>query len=581
MNSVNTGWNDEDFSTIEKDLIKSQGIVDENADGSDLVVEENTPQQMNVLVNSGVAYVHITKNGRDWWVRVANDAQAQVTISPNVSGSTRIDALVLRVSVSTEPNASATNVATLVMVQGTPGGAAPSDGDITTALGSDGWLRLADITVDNGVGQIFTADIADARAGVNFGIGSAGVEVIYYGNGNNLTGVVHNPVDEDLLPDADDTRDLGSLLKKFQDLFLSGDANVDGDVYATYFRGDGTYLANVPGVEFDGTGADGALSITSGATNIDLSGERIVVKNYSSISITGTGSLTFSNPHNEGTVIILRCTGNVTINSTANPTIDLRGIGGAGGSGGNGGVGSAVNGANGTDASGNGVIFLATSFYGKLGGGGGLPADGNAGAAGSGGTKGTFYSIPFNEIVTMPGAGGAGGGGGEGGSYAPSTGGNGAAGGRGGGGLLMCIGGNFTFTAGTINASGSNGSNGTNGSNSPNTSGASGGGGGGGGGAAGFINVVVKGTVSNSGTFTVTGGSGGNGGTGSNGGNGAAGFDGAGGGGGGGGASYTTAGTNGSAGTAGGSSYGGARNGGSGGAGAAGYWQIIRPYFTN
>jgi hypothetical protein len=85
MNSANTGWNDEDFSTIEKDLIKSQGIVDENADGSDLVVEENSPQQMSVLVNSGVAYVYITKNGRDWWVRVENSAQEEVSISPNVS----------------------------------------------------------------------------------------------------------------------------------------------------------------------------------------------------------------------------------------------------------------------------------------------------------------------------------------------------------------------------------------------------------------------------------------------------------------------------------------------------------------
>lgn len=239
MNSVNTGWNDEDFSTIEKDLIKSQGIVDENADGSDLVVEENTPQQMNVLVNSGVAYVHITKNGRDWWVRVANDAQAQVTVSPNVSGSTRIDALVLRVSVSTEPNASATNVATLAMVQGTPGGAAPSDGDITTALGSDGWVRLANITVDNGVGQIFTADIEDTRAGVEFGIDNAVPRITYKGDGSQLYGVVHSPVDADLLPGTDNAYDIGSLIKRFQDAFFSG------TVTANLFSGDASGLTGI------------------------------------------------------------------------------------------------------------------------------------------------------------------------------------------------------------------------------------------------------------------------------------------------------------------------------------------------
>jgi len=246
MNSVNTGWNDEDFSTIEKDLIKSQGIVDENADGSDLVVEENSPQQMNVLVNSGVAYVHITKNGRDWWVRVANDAQAQVTVAPNVSGSTRIDALILRVSVSTEPNASATNVATLAMVQGTPGGAAPSDGDINTALGSDGWIRLANITVDNGVGQIFTADIEDTRDGISFGLGNSSARITFYGDGSQLTGVVHSPVDEDLLPDTDSTYDLGSALKQFKDLYLSGNADIDGDmIVGGVITGDGGGITNL------------------------------------------------------------------------------------------------------------------------------------------------------------------------------------------------------------------------------------------------------------------------------------------------------------------------------------------------
>lgn len=245
MNSVNTGWNDEDFSTIEKDLIRSQGIVDENADGSDLVVEENTPQQMNVLVNSGVAYVHITKNGRDWWVRVANDAQAQVTIAPNVSGSTRIDALVLRVSVSTEPNASATNVATLAMVQGTPGGAAPTDGAITTALGSDGWIRLANITVDNGVGQIFTADIEDTRAGIEFGIDSAVPRITYKGDGSQLYGVVHSPVDEDLLPDGNNTRDIGADLTRFKDLFLAGAIDAGGAVTASSFVGAGDGLTGL------------------------------------------------------------------------------------------------------------------------------------------------------------------------------------------------------------------------------------------------------------------------------------------------------------------------------------------------
>ncbi len=134
MNSTLTGWNDEDFTTIERDFINSEGIADKNGDGSDFEVAESAPQAMTVEVNDGVAYVEITKNGRTWYVRVENSAVESVVVAPNVSGSTRIDALVLKVSITTEPNASATNVASLVFVAGTPGGGAPSDGDINTAF---------------------------------------------------------------------------------------------------------------------------------------------------------------------------------------------------------------------------------------------------------------------------------------------------------------------------------------------------------------------------------------------------------------------------------------------------------------
>jgi hypothetical protein len=245
MNSTLTGWNDEDFTTIERDFIKSEGIADKNADGSDYEVSESSPQAMTVEVNDGVAYVVVTKNGRTWYVRVENDAVATVVVAPNVSGSTRIDALVLKVSVSTEPNASATNVASLEFVQGTPGGGAPSDGDITTALGSDGWIRIADVTVANGVGQIFTADIEDTRAGISFGLGNSPARITYYGDGSQLTGVLHNPVDTDILPETDATYDLGSAIKQFRDLFLEGDANVGGNVDAVSFSGNGSNLTGI------------------------------------------------------------------------------------------------------------------------------------------------------------------------------------------------------------------------------------------------------------------------------------------------------------------------------------------------
>lgn len=80
---------------------------------------------------------------------------------------------------------------------------------------------------------------------------------------------------------------------------------------------------------FGGTGADGALSLTSGATNIDLGGVKYFTKNYTSISITGTGYLTFTNPHANGTIIRFKSQGNVTITTSATRAIDLKLIGGA------------------------------------------------------------------------------------------------------------------------------------------------------------------------------------------------------------------------------------------------------------
>src|SRR6185436_3818576 len=85
---------------------------------------------------------------------------------------------------------------------------------------------------------------------------------------------------------------------------------------------------------FGGDGSDGALSIAAGTTSIDLAGAKTVVKNYTSIAITGTGALAFTNPHANGTTIILKSQGAVTISSSATRAIDLRSLGCTGGGGG-------------------------------------------------------------------------------------------------------------------------------------------------------------------------------------------------------------------------------------------------------
>ena len=80
-----------------------------------------------------------------------------------------------------------------------------------------------------------------------------------------------------------------------------------------------------------GDGSDGALSITSGTTNIDCGGAAYVEKNYSSFSITGSGKLTFSNPHAFGTKVKFRSQSGFTMTSSTTPNIDISSMGGEGG----------------------------------------------------------------------------------------------------------------------------------------------------------------------------------------------------------------------------------------------------------
>lgn len=323
-----------------------------------------------------------------------------------------------------------------------------------------------------------------------------------------------------------------------------------------------------------GDGRDGELNISSGTTTVNLGGATFFLRQYTAISITGTGRLAFVNPSSTGTVVALKSRGPVTLSSAVVPMIDLAGMGAA----------SAV-----------GSIGAVHPFGTNKGANG---ADGSiGGTSGSGGsgfssdpTTFSFYSVGANTLRVFPGAGGGNGGTGS----TPCCGGGiGGAGGRGGGGLLIECGGAFTFT--TSNGISVAGLSGADGQDSHGDSSSSGGGGGGGG-AGGMVVVIYNTLAAASGTAVCTGGSGGRGGRGGNsgteaptggaggigiGGNSSGGSGGSGGpngtssgAGGGGGGSCDIAGSNGTSGNSGSAGAGG-RAGGGGGGGAAGFYVLV------
>lgn len=259
--------------------------------------------------------------------------------------------------------------------------------------------------------------------------------------------------------------------------------------------------------KFGGDGSDGVLNVTSGTTTIDLANSAYVVKNYTSINVSAGATLTFSNPHTAGSIIVLKSQGNVTIAGTVNAS----GMGAAGGAGGALRTSSAnfgIQGTNGTNA--GFVLDISADHHGVKGG----TTDTNA-TGGSGGailTLKPFYTkeaarISRKAIYIAPGSGG---GGGQGGSVSDGDATAGGTGGNGGGALLIEVGGSLDFS-GTINVNGQNGTSAANAS----FTGANGevaGGGGGGGGGAGMAVVLYNSLTANTGTITSAGGTGGNGG---------------------------------------------------------------------
>lgn len=266
--------------------------------------------------------------------------------------------------------------------------------------------------------------------------------------------------------------------------------------------------------KFGGDGTDGSLVITSGTTTLNLGGASVYIKNYTSIEISGTGALAFSNPATAGTMVVLRSQGSVMITSSATPCIELTGIGSAGGAAQNGSGGGTVNGNPGSSFTnwgyqGNLIATTGGNFGsgGTAGGGGGAASavgNGNngSGTGSNGGIAGVApaHPVAVNYAFSMvwPALPGGGGGAGCNNSVNPAI--AGTAGGIGGGGLMIECNAGLAFT-GVINTNGGNG-----------TSSGNGGVAGGGGGAGGTVVMLYNTLLGNSGTVNATAGTHGTGG---------------------------------------------------------------------
>lgn len=498
-------WRDDEAQAFERDFLVA-GVI-QGIGSTFTVSQRGAGANMSVDVASGRALVNITNTNltpnKTYNVWFDSDATTNVNISAADPTNPRIDIICLKVDVSQNPDAGAGNIASIIAVAGTPAGspAVPS----TPA----NCLKLAQVAVAASAVSIVTGNITDYRTYTT----------------------VKTAVLQDLARQTDVTtlrNDLASTANA-KGASLIGIEDLNGVLTATTVEAALYELKTSPGADARfGTGADGALSVTSGTTTIDLGSANVVVKNYTSINVANGATLAFSNPASDGTIVIFRCQGNVTFAGT----VDMRNLGSSGGVAVTASTSAVSNGATsgnaGTNAynnfgqtrNGGGGISDRTGTTSKATGGGGganISNNGNpstasspaiAATAGTSITTGIAAAIE-GGLLFAPGAGGGSGAV----AYNLSTYSSGTFivtsgyGGRGAGSLLVTCGGNYSDAGGTIDLSGSNGGAGTQstGSSSQYSLAASGGGGG----AGGNYTALVKGTINQSGTKTVTGGSGG------------------------------------------------------------------------
>jgi hypothetical protein len=230
-----------------------------------------------------------------------------------------------------------------------------------------------------------------------------------------------------------------------------------------------------------GDGSDGDLMISTGTTTLDFQNQNFLIKKYNNLSITGNATLSFVNPHDNGSVAIIYVADTATITSSV-VAIDLSGMGAKGG------VGASVNGFDTFQIGWNG-------FYKATAGTGGTTS---SATGGTGIESFVNNNLGFRFLKTCVLSVGSGGG-------AGASSGSGATqgdGGRGGGGIILF--------ARKLNFNSTIDANGLNGVNASVLSGAyyAGGGGGGGGG---FVVIYAQQIISLSGTIQAKGGNGGNG----------------------------------------------------------------------
>jgi len=274
LNGNDAYYGQDEWNYVQKILFEQGILHTEGAtwnDFIDLEVIQNGTPDMSVDVKVGASVVEITKTGETFKVFAFNLDQTNLAITNNISGANRLDAIIMRIDVDVDPNALLNNIATVEVITGTSA-VALTDGAIQTAIGSDGFIRLADVTVTNGATTVVTANIADTRTRSGFND-----SILFNPTTINFKVVTADPAGADLVEGLVWFNSTTHYLKYYDG---SGVVTL---IPASYLWGDGLAasgatisvdLATNSGLNFSTAklriGAGNGLAISAGTTNVDL-----------------------------------------------------------------------------------------------------------------------------------------------------------------------------------------------------------------------------------------------------------------------------------------------------------------------
>ena len=177
-----------------------------------LLVKQNNPLSMSVLVEAGDAKIAFQTYGYTWW----NDGDMSVSLSTADVSNPRIDRIVAYVDRSVTPSSSVTNnpnIVKIISVSGSPASSpvAPIDSVVQTAVGAGNpFMSLAEVRVNAGVSTISNGNITDKRVFASPVIANGAVTTDKIADG----AVTAGKIDSMGVVDANGWADYGTYWKK-------------------------------------------------------------------------------------------------------------------------------------------------------------------------------------------------------------------------------------------------------------------------------------------------------------------------------------------------------------------------------